>query len=91
MEKKKFLNFVDGGVDVELFTGISISGVKTKTVRMREPTVADQESAAAIQGNDATREIVTFANLCQVTPDEIRALTMRDYKRLQEGYLAFID
>lgn len=81
----------DGFVDVKLSRAIEVGGVKTDTVRMREPTVADQETAGNIQGSDATREIMTFANLCEIAPDEIRSMTMRDYKRLQSAYITFID
>jgi hypothetical protein len=88
---KEFLNAGDGYVDVKLNRAIVIGGVKTDTVRMREPTVADQEAAGAIQGSDATREIITFANLCTLAPDEIRSLSIRDYKRLQSAYVSFID
>jgi hypothetical protein len=87
----EFLKPGDGFVDVELKTAITVAGVKTSVVRMREPTVADQETAGSIQGSDATREIVTFANLCTLAPDEIRGMTMRDYKRLQTAYVSFID
>jgi uncharacterized phage protein gp47/JayE len=89
--ENKHLTPGDGFVDVKLSRAIEISGVKTDTVRMREPTVADQEAAGNIQGTDATREIMTFANLCEIAPDEIRSMTMRDYKRLQSAYVTFID
>lgn len=89
--KTEYLTPGDGFVDVKLARAIEVAGVKTSVVRMREPTVADQETAGAIQGTDATREIVTFANLCTLAPDEIRSMTMRDYKRLQAAYVSFID
>lgn len=81
----------DGYVDVKLSRAIEIGGVKTDTVRMREPLVSDQEAIAAMQGTDATREITSIANLCTLAPDEIRSMTMRDYKRLQAAYTSFID
>lgn len=91
MDKKDFLTHGEGFVDVKLNRAIEISGVKTDVIRMREPTVRDQETAGNIQGSDATREIMTFANLCEIAPDDIRGLSMRDYKRLQSAYLTFID
>lgn len=87
----KILTPGDGFVDVKLSRPIEIGGMKSDTVRMREPTVADQEAAGNIQGTDATREIMTFANLCEIGPEEIRSMSLRDYKRLQSAYITFID
>lgn len=81
----------DGSVDVTLSRPASIAGVSTAAVRMREPTVGDQEVASEMSGSDASREITVFANLCGLVPDDIRKLPLRDYKRLQTAYLAFID
>lgn len=91
MEKKEYLTIGEGYVDVKLSRSFEISGAKTDTVRMREPTVRDQEAAGNMQGSEATREITTLANLCEVSPDDIRNLSMRDYRRLQSAYLTFID
>lgn len=81
----------DGSVDVTLSRPADIAGTQTSAVRMREPTVGDQEVASGMTGTDAAREIAIFANLCQLAPDDIRKLPLRDYKRLQTAYLAFID
>ncbi len=81
----------DGSADVTLSRPADIGGTKSSTVRMREPTVADQEVASEMSGSDAAREITTFANLCGLAPDDIRKLPLRDYKRLQTAYLGFID
>lgn len=93
MEKKpEYLKYNDNGsVDITLSRPADIGGVKTPVVRMREPTVGDQETAAELSGSDATREITIFANLCQLAPDDIRKLPMRDYGRLQKGYTGFLD
>jgi hypothetical protein len=87
----KILTPGDGFVDVKLSRPVEVAGVKTDTLRMREPTVRDQEAAGAIQGSDATREITTLANLCEISPDDVRGMSMRDYKRLQSAYVSFID
>jgi hypothetical protein len=81
----------DGSADITLAKPADLSGAKVSVVRMREPTVADQEAASEMSGSDAAREIGTFANLCQLAPDDIRKLSLRDYKRLQVAYLGFID
>lgn len=81
----------DGSFDITLSRPADIAGVKSATLRMREPTVADQEVASEMNGSDAAREITVFANLCDLAPDDIRKLPLREYKRLQTAYLAFID
>jgi hypothetical protein len=91
MKKPEYLKEGDGCVDITLHKPMTIDGVQVTSVRMREPTVADQEAASVMTGSDATREIQTFANLCNITPDDIRKMTMRDYKRLQTAYVGFID
>lgn len=81
----------DGSVDITLSKKASFDGVSTDVVRMREPTVGDQELASERSGSDASREIMTFADLCSLAPDDIRKLPLRDYKRFQTAFLAFID
>lgn len=81
----------DGTVTVALRAGAKIAGAAVRALTMREPTVADQIAVGAMKGDDATKEVALFANLCTVTPDEIKGLTMRDYTRLQAAYRCFFD
>ena len=81
----------NGSADITLSRPADIAGAKISVVRMREPTVGDQEVASEMTGSDATREITAFANLCGLAPDDIRKLPMRDYGRLQRAYTAFLD
>lgn len=81
----------EGYADVTLSRMAELGGVKTQTMRMREPTVEDMLVSSEAEGSDASREILTFANLCQHAPADLRKLTMRDYKRLQVAYLSFTD
>lgn len=91
-KKPDWLNFKDNGiVDITLSRPADIAGAKVSVVRMREPTVGDQELASEMTGSEATREITVLANLCELAPDDIRKLPMRDYKRLQTAYLGFLD
>lgn len=90
-KKPEWLKESAGYADIILSRPADIAGVKTEAVRMREPTVADQEVAAEMSGSDASREIAVFANLCELAPDDIRKLPLRDYKRLQTAYMGFID
>ena len=43
-----------------------------------------------MQGRDSAKEIAMFANLCEVSPDDIKRLTLRDYKKLQVAFMDFI-
>lgn len=83
------LNEQTGHIDITLARPLNVDGANVKVLRMREPTVADQEVAVDAAGSDASREIAMFANLCEVSPDQIRKMALRDYKRLQEAFVNF--
>jgi hypothetical protein len=90
--KKKPSDFVTEGVgynDITLSRPASVGGATVSTIRMREPTVADQENFQDNGRTDAAREIVTFANLCEVAPEDIRKLPLRDYMRMQASFALF--
>lgn len=77
--------------EIVLKKPIDIDGAKITTLRMREPTVEDQLTAEKFSGSDGERELMTFANLCEVAPADLKKMTMRDYKGLQTAFLAFIN
>jgi hypothetical protein len=79
----------DGSVTVTLASGIDMSGARVKVLTLREPTVADQIAAQEIKGTTAAQEVALIANLAQVTPDEIKGMTLRDYRRVQEALVGF--
>ncbi|MDR5887570.1 phage tail assembly protein [Vreelandella janggokensis] len=66
------------------------SGSEANTLRMREPTVDDQIVSDEMKGSDGIREVTLFANLCEIAPDDIRRLKLKDYKRVQEAYSGFL-
>lgn len=70
----------DGSVNITLKDG--------RIILMREPTVADQ---LATKGTPEQREIAMVANLCELAPDEVGKMTARNYKRLQQALLGFLD
>jgi len=57
---------------------------------MRRPKVRDMLAAEKAKGNDAEKEILLFANLCEVAPADIEALDMADYQQLQKVYKDFL-
>lgn len=79
-----------GSVDIALSKPIKIDGADVKALRMREPTVADQLAMDKIGGGDAEKELGMLAALCMVTPKDLEQLTLRDYKKAQAAFLAFI-
>ena len=80
----------EGFVDITLSRPFEVHGTKVTTVRMREPTVGDQLAADG-KGGAAAQEIAMMTNLCEVGPDDIKRLPLKDYKRLQTALLLFID
>lgn len=78
-----------GYVDIELSRPIEIDGAQVTALRMREPTVADQLLLDEMKGSDATKEVTLVANLCEVTPDDIKRLTLRDYRKVQKAFSGF--
>ncbi|RZG78573.1 phage tail assembly protein [Acinetobacter sp. WCHAc060033] len=74
---------------ITLSRGYDCEGILT----MREPTVQDLLSAELqTKGKtDAEQEITMFSNLCEVSPDSIKKLGLKDYKRVQESYRLFTE
>lgn len=80
-----------GYVDIELSRPIEIDGVQVTTLRMREPTVGDQLLVGDMKNlTEATREVTFAANLCEVSPDDMKKLTLRDYRGVQKALMGFI-
>lgn len=57
---------------------------------MRRPKVRDQVAASKKTGTDAEIEVALFANLCEVAPETIEDLDMKDYKKVQAAYKGFL-
>lgn len=76
-------------VSVELSSPVLIGGAIFTQLSLREPTVADQ---LAIESADtlALKEIALVARLGNVSEDVIKALTLRDYARVQETIQDFM-
>lgn len=82
----------DGSLTIELAgKGMTVSGAPVTSVTMREPTVDDELTVQEMSASGAQKELHLFANLCEVAPDDVRSLSMRNYRRLQRGYSGFMD
>ncbi|QTI81503.1 phage tail assembly protein (plasmid) [Roseomonas marmotae] len=82
---------IEGSVSIELSRPLDISGAKVSVLQMREPTVEDQLVADKMGGDNRQTEIVLFANLCGVTPDDIKHMSLRDYRKVQQAFMGFIN
>ena len=73
---------------IELEFPIKIAGASVQVLSMRRSTVGDVLTANRIK-DEVEREIVLFANLCQVTPEDIRSIDLKDYQKIQEVFRSF--
>ena len=79
---------------IELKYPIQINGTETSVLHMRRPKVRDQllvEKSGLVGKGDAEREVLLFANLCEVAPNDIEQIDMSDYKKLQVAYGSFLE
>lgn len=77
--------------NIKLSRTYKLNGADADSITMREPTVNDQLTIAALKGADADKEIALFANLCGVSPADLKQLAIRDWSRLQKAYQSFLD
>lgn len=76
-------------ITITLSRPAKISGAELNQLTMREPLTEDMEMMQKMEGSDATKEINTFANLTEQSPQDIRKLPYKDYKRLQLAFELF--
>ena len=69
---------------------IEWNGTKVTALSMRRPKVRDMIAADKLKGSDAEKEVLAFANLCEVEKEVIQELDMQDYTNLQNTYRGFI-
>lgn len=77
-------------VTIELSYPITIDATEVKVLQIRRPKVADVMLLQKSQGEDAEKEVKLFANLCEISPEDVKELDMMDYAKLQEQYGNFI-
>ncbi|WP_047238340.1 phage tail assembly protein [Chromobacterium subtsugae] len=76
---------------VKLTSAITLNGVKTDTMTMREPTVGDQLSARKVAGaDDGEYELHMFASVLGCAPSDLHQLTMFDYAELQKAWFRLV-
>ncbi|MGH1471567.1 MAG: phage tail assembly protein [Cellvibrionaceae bacterium] len=77
-------------VKIELTHSIEIDGAKVGVIHLRRPKVRDMLSVEKSVDNDAEKEIQLFANLSELSPDNLLELDMADYAKLQKAYQDFL-
>jgi hypothetical protein len=84
-----YLKPADGSVSIDFMDiPAKIDGGSVLEIVMREPRVQDQLS---VEGKSAMRaEVAVFANLCDLPPEAIAGLSLKQYGRLQEAYASFL-
>ncbi|AVO37402.1 phage tail assembly protein [Pukyongiella litopenaei] len=81
----------DGSVTVKFDDRpLMIDGTEVKSLLMREPTVNDQLIADKGTSSSPEGEIALIANLCEIAPETVRGITMRQYRRLQDALTGFM-
>lgn len=91
MSKHEYLAEVGGKIEITLATPAEVAGGKVEKLTMREPLVRDQEAAQAGDISNAAAEVQLMANLMDISADDVRALTLRNYKRVQAAIGRFTD
>lgn len=76
-------------IDIPLDFPVEINGQSVSKLAMRRPKVADVRTAEAYKGGEADKEILLFANLCDIAPKDIEKLDYADYGKLQEAFRDF--
>ena len=56
---------------------------------MRRMKVADQMNIDASNKSNVEKEIALVANLCEISPEDVKELDMMDYVKLQEQLVNF--
>lgn len=69
---------------------LKLEGGEITTLVMRRPTVGDHLAAEKATGGELEAEVVLFARLCSMNPEDLRPMDMADYKGLQEIYRGFL-
>ncbi|AOJ38228.1 hypothetical protein WJ23_10205 [Burkholderia lata] len=77
-------------VTVPLVYPIKLNGVECDKFTMRRPKVRDMRGAQKLAPNDTEQqELILFATLAEVAPDDIEEMDMADYERVQDAYYSF--
>ncbi len=77
-------------IEIKLTEPVEINGEHFEQLSIRPPRVRDLLMASKFDGSDEEKEVRIFANLCEVPPEVIEELTIKDYQQLQKAYQGFL-
>ena len=77
-------------VEIKLTEPVEVNGERFEQLSIRAPRVRDLLMASKFDGSDEEKEVRIFANLCEVPPEVVEELTIRDYQQLQKAYQGFL-
>lgn len=69
---------------------LKLEGGEVAALVMRRPTVGDHLAAEKATGGELDAEVILFARLCGMNPEDMQPMDMADYKGLQEIYKGFL-
>ena len=76
--------------NIKLKYPVIIDGTEYKELTMRRSKVKDRLTVANMKDkSDEEKEILLFANLCEVAPAVIQELDEADYPAVQKAYTSF--
>lgn len=74
---------------IKLDFPINIDGAKVGEITLRRPTVKDMRVARNSAKDDASQEIALISNLAQITTEDVEALDLADYAKVQAALQGF--
>ena len=77
-------------VEIKLTEPVEVNGERFEALTIRPPRGRDLLMASKLDGSDEEKEVRIFANLCEVPPEVIEELTIKDYQQLQKAYQDFL-
>jgi hypothetical protein len=57
---------------------------------MREPTIGDEINAQEMARNENEMQLLMFANLCDISIDELKPIASKDGAKIAEAYQDFL-
>jgi hypothetical protein len=74
---------------IKLDHPIKIDGANVNELALRRPTVKDMRVARNSGKSDADQEIALIANLAMIRPDDVDALDIADFVKVQKALQSF--
>ena len=75
---------------IELDYPIELNGETISELHMRRPKVKDQMRISKQATSDEEKELKMFVDLCEVAPEVIEELDLKDYLKVQKEYTDFL-